>query len=83
MLQYFKNRNLRVVQSISRTRRNGKCNTQNIGAKAGYLPRPNPALLSKCIVGCIFYSVGRIITSEIPCISAILLTLKITMSLFI
>jgi hypothetical protein len=35
--------------------------------KAGFLPRPYPALRSKCIVGCIFNSVGRVITSESPC----------------
>jgi hypothetical protein len=35
--------------------------------KAGYLPRPYPALPSKCIVGCIFNSVGFIITRKIPC----------------
>jgi hypothetical protein len=35
--------------------------------KAGYLPRPNSALRSKCIVGCIFNSVGFIITRESPC----------------
>jgi hypothetical protein len=28
-------------------------------AKAGHLPHPYPASRSQCIVGCIFYSVGR------------------------
>jgi hypothetical protein len=32
-----------------------------------YCLRQYPALLGKCIVGCIFNSVGLIITREIPC----------------
>jgi hypothetical protein len=35
----------------------------------GYLMRPDPALPSICIVGCIFNSVRLIITREIPCIT--------------
>jgi hypothetical protein len=31
--------------------------TIQLGSKAGYLPRPYPALRAKCIVGCIFNSV--------------------------
>jgi hypothetical protein len=34
--------------------------TIQLGSKAGYLPRPYPALRSKCIVGCIFNSVGLV-----------------------
>jgi hypothetical protein len=40
--------------------------------KAGYSQRPYPALHFKCIVGCIFNSVGLIITRESPCISVCL-----------
>jgi hypothetical protein len=42
--------------------------TIHLQSKAGYLPRPYAALRSKCIVGCIFNSVGLIITRESPCI---------------
>jgi hypothetical protein len=42
--------------------------TIHLEGKAGYLPRPCPALRSECIVGCIFHSVGFIITRESPCI---------------
>jgi hypothetical protein len=42
--------------------------TIHLERKAGYLPRPYPALRSKCIVGCIFNSVVLIITRESPCI---------------
>jgi hypothetical protein len=42
--------------------------TIHLEAKAGHQLRPYEALRSKCIVGCIFYSVGLIITCEIPCI---------------
>jgi hypothetical protein len=41
--------------------------TIHLEHKAGYLPCPYPDLLYKCIVGCIFNSVGLIITREIPC----------------
>jgi hypothetical protein len=34
--------------------------TIHMEGKAGYLPRPDPALPSKCIVGCIFNFVGHI-----------------------
>jgi hypothetical protein len=40
--------------------------TIHLGSKSGYLLRPNPALRSKCIVGCIFNFVGLIITRESP-----------------
>jgi hypothetical protein len=40
--------------------------TIHLDGKVGHLPRPYPALPSKCIVDCIFYSVGLIITREIP-----------------
>jgi hypothetical protein len=36
--------------------------TIHLAGKAGYLPRPYPALRSKCIVGCILSSVGLMIT---------------------
>jgi hypothetical protein len=36
-------------------------------SKPGYFSRPYPGLLCKCIVGCIFNSIGFIITREIPC----------------
>jgi hypothetical protein len=38
--------------------------TIHLEGKTGYLPRIYPALRSKCIVGCIFNSVGSIITLE-------------------
>jgi hypothetical protein len=41
--------------------------TIHLQSKPGDYPPPNPALLSKCIVGCIFSSVGLIITGEISC----------------
>jgi hypothetical protein len=41
--------------------------TIHLEGKTGFLPRPHPALCSKCIVGCIFNSVGLIITRESPC----------------
>jgi hypothetical protein len=41
--------------------------TIHLEGKTGNLPRPYPALRSKCIVGCIFNSVGLIITRESPC----------------
>jgi hypothetical protein len=40
--------------------------TIHLGRQAGYGRGKNPAF--KCIVGCIFNSVGRIITRETPCI---------------
>jgi hypothetical protein len=40
--------------------------TIHLERKAVYLPRPCPAVRSKCIVGCIFSSVGLIITGESP-----------------
>jgi hypothetical protein len=43
--------------------------TIHLEGKAGYLMRPDRALPSKCIVGCIFNSVRLIITREIPCIT--------------
>jgi hypothetical protein len=42
--------------------------TIHLKGKIGYLPRPYPALRSKCIVGCIFNSAGLIIALEMPCI---------------
>jgi hypothetical protein len=42
--------------------------TIHLERKAGYFARPYLALRSKCIVGCIFNSVGFIITCETPCI---------------
>jgi hypothetical protein len=42
--------------------------TIHLERKAGFLPRPDPALRSKCIVGCILNSLGVIITRESPCI---------------
>jgi hypothetical protein len=36
--------------------------TIHLERKAGFLPRPDPALRSKCIVGCILNSLGLIIT---------------------
>jgi hypothetical protein len=41
--------------------------TIHLEGKAGYLPCLHPALRSKCIVGCIFNSVGLIIIRESPC----------------
>jgi hypothetical protein len=38
------------------------------GTESWILPRPHPDLRCKCIVGCIFNSVVRIITREIPSI---------------
>jgi hypothetical protein len=43
--------------------------TIHLERKAGYLPRPYPALRSECIVGCIFNSLGFIITGESHCIA--------------
>jgi hypothetical protein len=43
--------------------------TIHLEGKAGYGGGKCPALSSKCIVCCIFFSVGIIITREIPCIS--------------
>jgi hypothetical protein len=42
--------------------------TIHLERKAGYLPRQNTDLRFKCIVGCIFNSVGLVITRESPCI---------------
>jgi hypothetical protein len=42
--------------------------TIHLENKAGHLPRPNPVLRSKCIVGCVFNSVELIITRESSCI---------------
>jgi hypothetical protein len=42
--------------------------TIQLEGKIGYGHGKYPALASKCIVGCIFNSVGLIITREIPCI---------------
>jgi hypothetical protein len=41
--------------------------TIHLEGEAGYLPCLYPALRSKCIVGCVFNSVGLIITRESPC----------------
>jgi hypothetical protein len=41
--------------------------TIHLRGKAGYLRRPYLGLRSKCIVGCIFKSLGLIITRESPC----------------
>jgi hypothetical protein len=40
--------------------------TIHLERNAGYGRGKYPALLSRCVVGCIFNSVGRIITREIP-----------------
>jgi hypothetical protein len=42
--------------------------TIHLERKAVFLPRPDPALRSECIVGCILNSLGLIITRESPCI---------------
>jgi hypothetical protein len=42
--------------------------TIHLRSKPGYGRGKYPGLLCKCIVGCIFNSVGFIITREIPCI---------------
>jgi hypothetical protein len=42
--------------------------TIHLEGKAGHLPRPNPVLRSKCIVGCVFNSLELIITRESSCI---------------
>jgi hypothetical protein len=41
--------------------------TIHLEGKARYLPCPYPALRFKYIVGCIFNSIGLIITRESPC----------------
>jgi hypothetical protein len=41
---------------------------------------PYPGLLCKCIVGCIFNSVGLITTREIPCMCSQLLNENLTNS---
>jgi hypothetical protein len=41
---------------------------QQVKLDSGYLQRSYPALRSKCIMGCIFNSVGLIITLKLPCI---------------
>jgi hypothetical protein len=46
--------------------------TIHLENKVGYGRGKYPALPSKCIVGCIFNSVGLLITGEIPCVSMIL-----------
>jgi hypothetical protein len=40
--------------------------TIHLQKKPEYSPRPYPGVVYKCIVGCIFDSVGLIITREIP-----------------
>jgi hypothetical protein len=45
--------------------------TIHLENKAGYGRSKNPALPSKCIVGCIFNSEGLIISGKIPCESMI------------
>jgi hypothetical protein len=40
--------------------------TIHFQSKLGHSTRPYPGSLSKCIVGCIFNSLGLIITREIP-----------------
>jgi hypothetical protein len=57
--------------------------TIHLEGEAVCLPRPYPALRSKCIAGCIFNSVGLIITRESPCISPITYLLLITVYLTI
>jgi hypothetical protein len=42
--------------------------TIHLQSKLGHGREKFPGLLRKCIVGCIFNSVGLIITREIPCI---------------
>jgi hypothetical protein len=46
----------------------------HLESKPVYLPRPHPALLAKCIVGCICNSFGVIITRESPCMCEICTT---------
>jgi hypothetical protein len=46
--------------------------TIHLENKAGYGRGKYPALPAKCIVGCIFNSVGLLITGEITCVSMIL-----------
>jgi hypothetical protein len=43
--------------------------TIHLARKTGFGGGKNPALPAKCIVGCIFNSVGLIITRESPCLS--------------
>jgi hypothetical protein len=43
--------------------------TIHLERKAGYGHGKDPALPSKCIVGCIFNSIGLIIACESTCIS--------------
>jgi hypothetical protein len=45
--------------------------TIHLRNKPGYGRGKYPGLRCKCIVGCIFYSVGVIITREIPCINLV------------
>jgi hypothetical protein len=52
----------------------------HLESKAGYFPYPHPALRSKCIVGCIFNSVGFIIIRESLCRIIIMNLLGIRMS---
>jgi hypothetical protein len=47
--------------------------TIHLECKIGYLPRPYPALCSKCIMGCILNSIGLIITRESPILDSKLL----------
>jgi hypothetical protein len=56
---------LRVVMSQTELKMQPTIHWQR---KPGYFSRPYPGLLCKGIVGCIFNSVGLIITREIPCI---------------
>jgi hypothetical protein len=42
--------------------------TIHLQSKPGYGREEFPGLLCKCIVGCIFNSVGLIITRKIPCV---------------
>jgi hypothetical protein len=44
--------------------------TIHLEGEAGYLPGPYPAVRSKRIVGCLFNSVGHIITRKSPCITS-------------
>jgi hypothetical protein len=56
--------------------------TIHLERKVGYRRGKYPALPSKCIVGCIFNSVGVIITCESLCISHLPPTIHCVLILF-
>jgi hypothetical protein len=51
--------------------------TIHLEGKAGSLPHPYPALRFRCIVGCIFNSIGFNITRESPGINRRMTAIKI------